>query len=191
MAPTRFYTVDAHHPQLNTIIGGVLKVQSQLVATREQARADKGFLISRFTPPEMHGLFINRDARLVVCEGADGDIQGYTLTTHVSEFTDLYKDGSGGRLDVTRDLDFSKFRYLYQIAVSPRSPRRGIGSALLARVKSETPGGLITDVLKSPVANQASIQFFLRHGFRREGLLTLGAYRSFGELQSEVYSWAK
>src|SRR3989338_1969520 len=110
MTPVKYYTVDSHHPQLHAVIDGALRLQSQLVVTRAQARADRGFLISKFTPQETLGLFERRSARLVVCEDKS-DMLGYVLTTGMSELTDLYSGDSVGRLNLARDVDFSGFRY--------------------------------------------------------------------------------
>lgn len=176
---------------ISTILLEVLHLQRSLIATRDSASRENGFLISAFSFEELQGL-LGSDGKLFVAR-IDGELVGYLLITSISEFSSLIGDGSdhasGGRLLGAPEFCFSEYKYLYQVAVSERTKGLGIGKRLLTEAKRNSSASLLTDVLIEPVPNDASLAFFWKNGFQNAGVLELGAYRTFGNLKSQVLVW--
>jgi ribosomal protein S18 acetylase RimI-like enzyme len=178
-------------PTLQNAIQEVLKLQASLIATRDTASAEDGFLISVFDEKELRRL-IEKGGKLFTAH-FQNKFAGYLLVSNISEFTELLNEkgehSSGGKFIPTEPLQYENFDYLYQIAVARDMAGRSVGLNLLKKVQTETNRGLLTDVLISPIANNVSLRFFKKNGFQATGILKLAGYRTFGTLRSQVFTW--
>ncbi len=164
----------------------ILAIQGPLIAKRNSKNLDQGFLISAFTEIELRNI-IQSGGHIHVAQMNQKTI-AYILTCPIREFTDLITSSTQatGTLESNETIRFGDYRYLYQIAVAKNHARKGVNTQLLAYAKTIEQMPLLTDVLISPLDNDASVQFFKKNGFNSIGYLFLSSYRDFGELKSEV-----
>ena len=77
----------------------------------------------------------------------------------------------------------SESGHLDQLFVEPTDQSRGVGSALMAKAKALSPGGLHLRVLR---ANTVAIRFYERHGFAFTG----SGISPYNKLPMHEYVWA-
>ena len=144
------------------LLSSILHLQRLWLAGPGSSELHSGFLISAFDPRELRHI-VSRSGRIFYAQATGQGLAGYVLMTSLSEFTDLYARPSEGVFNGTLPLDAT---YLYQIAVDRNMTREGVGSGLLKSVLDSTDVPIVTDVLESPMCNEASIRFFRKHGFK-------------------------
>ncbi|MEO5971387.1 MAG: GNAT family N-acetyltransferase [Bdellovibrionia bacterium] len=185
---------DENLRELDKLALEILNLQENLIFEKSEYSdgVNSGFLISKFDLPELTKIVTEKKGVLFCALGIEGEVLGYCLTSAITEFQDLYHGQSAvGRVELTIDSSLAlKPRYLYQIAVRSDLRRSGVGIELLLAVKDKYPEGILTDILVSPINNEASLNFFRKQDFKMVGHLFLDSYRDFGQLVSEVFLWS-
>ena len=106
-------------------------------------------------------------------------------------------------LDATMDVFWTKrsskeqylaqpHAYIYGIAVSPGTGRRGVATDLLRVVEEQAPergaSHLFSSVVTSPITNMPSMLFHEKHGFERWAVLQPCKLFDMDEYQSVLYA---
>lgn len=165
-------------------IRSLLALQRGWRADRHSAKPEEGFLATEFAAEEVRDLY-DHGGTFFLLHRADA-VVGFALTTDIGKFTEQYDGPGGGQLCLTEALDLPSFVYLYQVVIQRGEEQRGLGRRLVRQVLGHHRQPILADVLTAPVPNLGSSRFFAKLGFKKVGILTLGQYRDYGALTSEV-----
>lgn len=165
-------------------ISSILALQRGWRADRHSAKPEEGFLATEFAADEVRDLYEHGGTFFLLQRS--GTVVGFALTTNIGKFTEQYDGPGGGQLCLTEALDLPSFVYLYQVVIQRGEEQRGLGRRLVRHVLDHHRQPVLADVLTAPIPNLGSGRFFARLGFKKVGVLTLGQYRDYGALNSDV-----
>ena len=165
-------------------VSRIIALQHGWRADRHTAKPEEGFLATEFAAEEVRELYAEGGTFFLLQRA--GEVVGFALTTAIGKFTEQYDGPDLGHLRLTEALDLPSFVYLYQAVIQKGEQQRGLGRQLMRHVLRHHGQPMLADVLTAPVPNLGSIRFFARLGFKKVGDLTLGQYRDYGALTSDV-----
>ena len=193
---------DVMSPQYRQAISrdaeGILRIiaehdRYENVLSSRASMSEEGFLLAKLTVPEIDAILKTEPAVYVATH--EKQVVGFIIGTRAR--SNLYEDLKGCSInwtdgDVEEIYNDRKHLYLWLIGVQARYQRRGIASGLLetlhARAAALGYEAVITDVMASPVDNQASVDLFNAHGYIKSGLLRISDYFGSGSSVWQIFS---
>lgn len=189
------YTISSN-PITNHVLEGILQIQSDLLLPSDYERnrdvyeKETGFLISNYNNEELKQI---KDLGGSIYYGTHHEtklIEGYIISMPQSAYTELYSEV---RLDFI-DKNFesillkSGFNYFSQIGVVMSVQRSGLSRLLFDHYQSNVKDEYIMAlVLKEPIENKRSMDFFYSLGFNVMGESTTKNFRGYDVVKSCIF----
>lgn len=171
------------------------KWQINIRATQLATNTHNGFLFVKMKPEFVIDLLDNKNAT-IIWASQEEELIGYIILTELDEFFNLYKNSPIRSFACTADqTQFEEYlqsfgvKYIEQIAVKRDLAHTGIGTQLMNQAKQCSQYGLVAAVLTEPLANTASLSFFLRNKFTSMGHINTIECVEWPAYQTSVLFW--
>lgn len=193
------HLTDKYANDKEEVIRSILALQQEwqinIRATQLAIDTHNGFLFVKMKPEFVLDLLDNKNATIIWASQKE-ELIGYIILTEIDEFFDLYKNSSIRSFACSADqTQFEEYlqsfgvKYIEQIAVKRELAHTGIGTQLINAAKQCSPYGLVAAVLTQPLANTASLSFFLKSEFTSMGYLNTIECVEWPAYQTAVLFW--
>lgn len=132
--------------------------------------AREGFLLSEYSVQSLTEILAD-GGTLYGFQNLDGSLVAYCLRAPAKSFFCRHSEteATWNVPEVRKRFTQRDFTYLDQIAVSPAYQGNGLAKKLVLALVNQTPGLILTAVMKEPAANPRSFGFFAKEGFQEVG----------------------
>ncbi len=198
------YPTNKHFPE---IIEQILFLQKSLLVNKKpiQEITDfdirDGFLVEEMDSVHLKEALIQDHGSIIVAyadqqEHSTNQLMGYAILRLTKYF---FQNNKSENLEYTPSIPEHEWKnivsnsiYIYELAVSPKHRRKGIGKLIVNACQKQYKNWLYIDVIywPKPFVNELSYQLFLRNGFRDIGRLYVKKSSRFRPFKSILMAWS-